>query len=89
MSIVLIIRLKEIIYSGENIGNDLSFEFSVKGLVTCLESKISCGQRKSFNEVLFQETFAEDSVSLPISVNIAEKDPVFHDTGSGSSRFNV
>lgn len=89
MSVLLIIKLKKIIYSGENIGNDLSFQFDVKGQATHLKTQISYGQRKSFNKVVFQGTFAEDSVGLPISVAITEEDPVFHDTGSGSSSFNV
>ena len=89
MSVLLIIKLKEIIYSGENIGDDLSFQFDVKGQVTHVKTKISFGQHKSFNKALFQETFTEGSVSLPISVDITEEDPVFHDTGSGSSNFNV
>ena len=89
MLFLLTVRLKEIIYSGENIGNDLSFEFSVRGLVTRLRSKIACGQRKSFNKVLLHGLFSEGSISVPISVDITEEDPVFHDTGSGSSLFTV
>ncbi len=89
MLVLLIIKLKEIIYSGENIGDDLSFHFDVEGQATHLKTKISFGERKSFNKVLFQGTFAEGSVSLPISVDITEEDPIFNDTGSGSSSFNV
>ena len=99
MPVLLTIRLKKIIYSGENIGDDMSFQFNVKGRVAQVKTGISSGQYKSFNKVLFQGTFTparrslgaggEDSVSLPISVAIAEKDPVFPDIGSGSSRFNV
>jgi len=101
MSVLLIIKLKEIIYSGENIGDDLNFQFDVKGQITHVKTRISSGQHKSFGKVLFQETFVpahnathsvaggEGSVSLPIGVNITEEDPVFHDTGSGSSIFNV
>ncbi|MCG2660133.1 MAG: hypothetical protein L6437_07815 [Kiritimatiellae bacterium] len=89
MSVLLIIKLKQIIYSGENIGDDMSFQFDVKGQITRAKTRISSGQHKSFNKVLFQGTFAEGSVSLPIGVVITERDPVFHDTGSGSSIFNV
>ena len=89
MSVLLIIRLKEIIYSGENIGNDLSFRFDVKGQIARVKTRISSGQHKSFSKVLFQGTFTESSVSLPVSVGITEEDPVFHDTGSGLSSFNV
>ncbi|MBU4211248.1 MAG: hypothetical protein L6437_12145 [Kiritimatiellae bacterium] len=89
MSVLLIIKLKKIIYSGENIGNDLSFRFDVKDQVARVKTRISSGQHKSFSKVLFQGTFAEGSVSLPVSVGITEEDPVFHDTGSGLSSFNV
>ena len=82
-------RNKKNIYSVENIGNDLIFQFAVKDQVTHVKTGISSGQQKSFDKVLFQETFTESSVRLPISVNITEKDPVFHDTGSGLSSFNV
>jgi len=34
MSVLSIIKLKKIIYSGENIGNDLGFQFDVKGQAT-------------------------------------------------------
>lgn len=89
MSVLLIIKLKQIIYGGENIGDDLSFQFDVKGQVAQVKTRISSGQHKLFNKVLFQGTFAEGSISLPISVAITEKDPVFHDTGSGLSSFDV
>ena len=89
MPVLLIIRLKEIVYSGENIGRDLSFRFDVQGQITPVKTRISSGQRKSFNKVLFRSPFAESSVRLPIRVAITEKDPAFPDIGSGSSSFNV
>ena len=89
MSVLLIAKLKRIIYSGENIGDDLNFQFNVKGHVIDLKSKISCGQRKSFNKVIFRGNVTGSSVRLPISVGITEEDTVFDDTGSGSSSFNV
>jgi len=89
MPALLTVRLKKIIYSGENIGDDLSFRFDVQGQVAQVKTRISSGAHKSFDEVLFQGTFPEGSVRLLISVNIAEKDSVFHDTGLGSSSFNV
>ena len=80
MSALLTVRLKEIIYSEENIGDDLSFQFDVKGQVAQVKTEISSGEHKLFDdEVLFQGTFAEGSVSLPISVAITEEDPVFND----------
>jgi len=89
MSVLLIIKLKKIIYGGDNIGRGLNFLFDVKGQTTQIKARISAGRHKSFNKILFQETFGEDSVSLPISVAITEEDIVFDDTGSRSSRFNV
>ncbi|MDO9542785.1 MAG: hypothetical protein Q7J98_10745 [Kiritimatiellia bacterium] len=89
MLVLLTIKLKKIIYSGENIGNDLIFQFNVQRQVAQVKTGISSGQHKSFDKVLFQGTFTESSARLPIRVNITEKDPVFPDTGSGSSRFNV
>ena len=83
----LTLRLKKINYSGENIGDDLNFTFNVKGHVIHLRSKISFGRSKSFKQVLFQEILPEGSISLPISVDITEEDPIFNDTGSGSSQF--
>jgi DNA mismatch repair ATPase MutL len=58
MSVLLTVKLKKIIYSGENIGNDLSFRFDVKGQVTQIKTGISAGKQKSFNKALFQEAFA-------------------------------
>ena len=34
MSVRLTIKLKQIVYGGENIGDDLSFQFDVKGQIT-------------------------------------------------------
>ncbi|MBU4212689.1 MAG: hypothetical protein KKD33_08925 [Verrucomicrobia bacterium] len=68
MPMLLIIKLKKIIYNGENIGNDLSFQFDVKGQATQVKTRISSGQHKSFNKALFQGTFPEGSTSLPIRV---------------------
>ena len=89
MPTLLTVKLKKIIYSGENIGDDLSFRFDVKGQIAQVKTRISSGQHKLFNKVLFQGTVGEGSVSLPIGVAITEKDPVFHDMGAGSSNFNV
>ena len=89
MAVLLTIKLKEITYSGDNIGDDLSFQFNVKDHMTHVRSRISCGQRKSFNRVLFQENVSQESLRIPISVDITEADTVFDDTGSGSSEFNV
>ena len=46
MSASLIIKLKKIIYSGENIGDDLSFRFDVKNQITHVKTRISSGQAK-------------------------------------------
>ena len=89
MLFLLTVRLKQIAYSGDNIGNDLSFRFNVEGHGTLLRSKIALGQRGSFDKVLLQEIFPEGSHSLPIRVDITEEDPAFNDTGSASSRFNM
>ena len=89
MFFLLTVRLKQIAYSGDNIGNDLSFQFNVKGHGTLLKSKISLGQRGLFDKVLLQEIFPKGSHSLPIRVEITEEDPAFNDTGSASSRFTM
>ena len=83
MLFFLTVRLKQINYSGENIGNDLSFRFDVNGHSTLLRSKITFGQSESFKQVLFQQILPEGSFTLPISVDITEEDPQFNDTGSG------
>lgn len=90
MPVLLTIKLKKITYSGENIGNDLTFQFNVKDQATQVKAGISSGEHESLDKVLFQETFAEEiSVNLPVSVAITEEDIVFNDAGSGSTRFNV
>lgn len=87
-SLKLVASLKKIDYSGDNIGNDLTFGFEVNGDFTFLEQKINAGKSQSINRILYRLPVTEgEKVDFAISVVVTEQDLIFDDIGQGNSAF--
>lgn len=87
-SFKLFASLKQIRYSGKNIGSDLSFAFEANGEIDFFERKIRLGQSIPIDRVLWRKPVTEgEVVSLYVKTLITEKDWVFSDIGEGETSF--
>ena len=76
MSFQLILRLKEIQYTGESIGRELHFTFSIEGIAITFHKRIPTGTKKVFKDILFmkKDIVPDTTIDLPIQLTVSEKD---------------
>ncbi len=85
----LVVSVKQISYSGGNIGNDLTFGFDVDGKYVFLDQPINAGKTQVVNKILWKSPAKEGGkVTLPISVVVTEEDLIWSDTGQGQTTFS-
>lgn len=85
----LVVSVKQISYSGGNIGNDLTFGFDVDGKYIFLNQPINAGKTQVVDKILWKSPAKEgDKVTLPISVVVTEQDLIWSDTGQGQTTFS-
>jgi len=85
----LFASLKQIRYSGKNIGSDLSFAFETNGEIDFIEQKIRLGQSVPIDIVLWRKPVIEgEAVNIYVKTLITEKDWVFSDIGEGETSFS-
>jgi hypothetical protein len=84
----LVLTLKSIGYSGDNVGSDIRLHITVEGEVTTITKKIKHGTLIPIKKDVLKKEIA-GNFSIPIHVRIIEEDPVFDDEGAGSSNFSV
>jgi len=85
----LVVSVKQISYSGGNIGNDLTFGFDVDGKYIFLDQPIDTGKTQVVNKILWKSPAKEgDNITLPISVVVTEEDLAWSDTGQGQTTFS-
>lgn len=85
----LVVSVKQISYSGGNIGNDLTFGFDVDGKYVFLDQPINAGKTQVVNKILWKSPAKEgDKFTLPISVVVTEQDLIWSDTGQGQTTFS-
>jgi hypothetical protein len=64
----LVVVLKQIRYSGDNIGNDLAFAFEVNGAISSFEQKIAAGKSRSVDKILWKAPAMEgDEVTFQVN----------------------
>lgn len=81
--------LKQIRYSGKNIGSDLSFAFETNGEIDFIKQKIKFGQNMPVDIVLWRKPVVEgETVSIYVKALISEEDWMFSDTGEGEALFS-
>ncbi len=85
----LVVSVKQISYSGGNIGNDLTFGFDVDGKYVFLDQPINAGKTQVVNKILWKSPAKEgDKFTLPISVVVTEQDLIWSDTGQRQTTFS-
>lgn len=90
MENLLVFKLRSIAYSGDNIGNDLIFQFTIGDKTEILEPKLSYNGSVYFNRVLSAKNFSETiDNAISLTIEITEKDPKFDDTDSSSIIFTI
>jgi hypothetical protein len=81
--------LKQIRYSGKNIGDDLSFAFETNGEIDFLKPKIRFGQSIPVDIVLWRKPAIEgETVNIHVKTLVTEEDWVFSDAGEGEAFFS-
>lgn len=88
MSSFLSIKLKQIKYSGQNVGRNLKFYFKIGDQSTEIKCRLVQGTVKSLDRTIFQQAI-KNPASLPVSIKIIETNPVFNDLGSGSTKLQL
>jgi hypothetical protein len=84
----LVVVLKQIRYSGDNIGNDLAFAFEVNGTISSFEQKIAAGKSRSVDKILWKAPAMEgDKVTFQVNAIVTEQDLVFSDIGQAEITF--
>ena len=89
MSNYLSIKLKQIKYSGDNIGRELKFTLKIENQVAEISIKLPRGESRSFNKIVFQQTLKEKAIILPIAAEVRETREPHIDLGSGTSRIKI
>lgn len=89
MSNYLSIKLKQIKYSGDNIGRELKFKLKIGDQVAEMSIKLPRGESRSLNKVIFQKTLKEKAIILQIAAEIREASERHIDYGSGTSGFKI
>jgi len=89
MSNYLSIKLKQIKYSGDNIGRELKFKLKIGDQVAEMSIKLPRGESRSLDKVIFQKTSKEKIITLPIAAEVKETSERYIDYGSGASRFKI
>lgn len=84
----LVVSLKQISYSGGNIGNDLTFGFDVNGKYVFLEQKINAGKSQAVDRILLRLPANEgDKINFAVSAVVTEQDMIYDDVGQGITSF--
>lgn len=87
-SLKLVVSLKQISYSGGNIGNDLIFGFDVNGKYVFLDQKINAGKNQTIDRILLRLRAKEgDKVNFSVGVVVTEQDMIYDDVGQGTTAF--
>jgi len=85
----LFVVLKQIRYSGSNIGSDLSFAFDTNGEIDFIKPKIGFGQSIPVDIVLWRKPAIEgETVKIHVKTLVTEEDWVFSDIGEGEAFFS-
>ncbi len=80
------IFLDEVVYLGENIGDDFQFIFNVNGQTSTITRRITYGCANNFFDSIYISTFDQDT-DINIHVTAIEVDPVYNDSGAGNTIF--
>jgi hypothetical protein len=82
----LFVVLKQIRYSGSNIGSDLSFAFDTNGEIDFIKPKIGFGQSIPVDIVLWRKPAIEgETVKIHVKTLVTEEDWAFSDIGEGEA----
>ncbi len=88
-SLKVFASLKQIRYSGSNIGDDLSFAFESDDEIVFLDQKIKSGKSLSIERVLWRKTaLVGEVVNIDIKAVVTEEDQIFSDVGEGQTIFS-
>lgn len=89
MNKLVTLRLKSMIYSGQDMGPDFRFAVSLGGKAVETGKRIRAGETRSFDEVILRVAVPESTSQLKLSIVVSESDPLYDDVGSAQSMIRV
>lgn len=84
----LIIILKSINYTGDNLGDDIHIDLTIEGKTITYDKRMKNNAKVSLKEVIIEKEIMTD-IAIPINIQIVEKDPLYNDSGSNSENFQI
>lgn len=84
----LIITLKSIDYTGDNLGDDIHADLTIAGQTVTYDRQLKNGTKLTLREVMIEKEITTD-IHIPINIQVVEKDPLYNDTGSHSEGFQI
>ncbi len=85
----IFLKLGSVKYSGKSIGDDIRVEIETMGERVVVDKQIKRGTTKRINKDIVRFTVDQNSLTLPITVRIIEKDIVFNDVGAKKVKIKV
>jgi hypothetical protein len=88
MTNFVIVKIKNIIYSGDNIGDDFKIETTINGHSQTLNLQLKHRQTRLLNTIVFQ-SLIDQIINLPIQIKVTEKDIALNDIGSTTDSLQI
>lgn len=89
MSYYLSVKLKQIKYSGDNLGRELKFRLKIENQVSEIGFILPHGESRSFDKVIFQKTLKEKPIILPVAAEVREARERHIDFGTSATKFKI
>lgn len=86
---ILTLKLKQIKYSGDNLGREFSVNFTINGDPVEINFKLSCGETRSLDKVIYEKILEEKFVTLVIATEVSEIRERHIDLGTGTIKVKV
>jgi hypothetical protein len=86
---LVIVRLADITYAGESIGDDLTLISNLGARLITVNKKLSVGQTARLNISVGTFVTSASSFQLAGVLTVVERDPIFNDSGAQSVNFNI
>ncbi len=85
----VVLKLVNIKYSGDSIGNDIRVEISALDKFFTVDKKIKKGQSAACDEIIGKFSVGENVFNPEVKIAVIEKDLIFNDVGSATVRVKI
>jgi|GEM_PF-3428919 len=85
----VVLKLINIKYSGDSIGNDIRVEISAPDKFFAVDKKIKKGESAACNEIIRKFSVSENVFNPEIKIIVIEKDLIFNDVGDITAKLKI